>query len=66
MCDYLDETGLTLIKVSDEIMENCHHLFHKCLTKGFVVKDISHSAHGDKLYNGVRAFNAYNLQIKRL
>ena len=64
LCDYFDETNLTLIKVSDEIVENCHQLFNKRLIKGFVVKDLSHPAHEEKLYNTVRSFNTYNLKIK--
>ena len=32
-----DETNLTLIKASDEIVENCHQLFNKMLIKGFAV-----------------------------
>ena len=64
LCDYFDETNLTLVKASDEIVENCHQLFNKRLIKGFVVKDLSHPAHGEKLYNAVRSFNTYNLKIK--
>ena len=64
LCDYFDETNLTLVKVSDEIVENCHQLFHKRFVKGFVVKDLKHSAHGEKLFNVFRSFNTYNLTIK--
>ena len=53
LCDYFDETNLTLVKVSDEIVENCHQLFHKRFVKGFVVKDLKHSANGKKLFNAV-------------
>ena len=38
LCDYFDETNLTLVKSSDEIVENCHQLFNKRLIKGFAVK----------------------------
>ena len=54
LCDYFDETNLTLVKSSDEIVENCHQLFNKRLIKVFAVK----------LYNAVRSFNTYNLKIK--
>ena len=64
LCDYFDETNLTLVKVSDEIVENCHQLFHKRFVKGFVVKDLKHSALSKKLFNAVRSFNTYNLKIK--
>ena len=64
LCDYFDETNMTLVKVSDEVVENCHQLFNKRLIKGFHVKDLSNPAHGEKLYNAVRSFNTYNLKIK--
>ena len=64
LCDYFNETNLTLVKASDEIVENCHQLFNKRLIKGFTVKDLSNPAHGEKLYNAVRSFNTYNLKIK--
>ena len=65
LCDYFDETNLTLVKVSDEVIESCHQLFNKKLLKGFRVKDLSHPAHGEKLYNAVRSFNTYHLKIKK-
>ena len=37
LCDYFDKTNLTLIKASDEIVENFHQLFNKMLIKGFAV-----------------------------
>ena len=33
LCDYFDELYLTLVKASDEIVENCHQLFNKRLIK---------------------------------
>lgn len=63
LCNYLDETDLSLVKTSDEIVENCHQLFHKQVSKGFHVKDLKNPAHGNKMYNAVRSFNTYNLKI---
>ena len=37
LCDYFDKTNLTIIKASDEIVENFHQLFNKMLIKGFAV-----------------------------
>ena len=62
-CDYLDDTNLTLVKASDEIVKNCHQLFNKRWIKGFAV-DLSNPAHGENLYNAVRSFNRYTLKIR--
>ena len=63
LCNYFDETNLTLVKASDEIVENCHQLFNKRWIKGFAV-DLSNPAHGENLYNAVRSFNRYSLKIR--
>ena len=63
LCDYFDETNLTLVKASDEIVKNCHQLFNKRWIKGFAV-DLSNPARGENLYNAVRSFNRYSLKIR--
>ena len=63
LCNYFDETNLTLVKASDEIVKNCHQLFNKRWIKGFAV-DLSNPAHGENLYNAVRSFNRYSLKIR--
>ena len=63
LCNYFDETNLTLVKASDEIVKNCHQLFNKRWIKGFAV-DLSNPAHGENLYNAVRSFNRYSSKIR--
>ena len=64
LCDYFDDTSLTLVKVTDEIVESSHQLFNKTISKGYKVKDLSNPSHGVLLHNAVRTHNTYNLRIK--
>ena len=62
--DYFDETGLTLIKVSDEIVESCHQHLNKRLTKSYALtKDLSNLSHGDRLYRAVCHHNSSIINI---
>ena len=61
--DYFDETQITLLKTSDEIVESMHQVVYKRLMKGYNVKDISNPTHGDRLFNLVCRINTYNLDI---
>ena len=62
--DYFNETNMTLLRTSDEVVENMHQFVFKRLMKGYNVKDISNPSHGDKLYNLVRHINTYNLDVQ--
>ena len=62
--DYFNETNRTLLRTSDEVVENMHQFVFKRLMKGYNVKDISNLSHGDKLYNLARQMNTYNLDDK--
>ena len=64
LCDYFDDSDLSLIKVTDEIIESSHQLFNKTMNKGYKVKDLSNPAHGVLLHNAVRTHNTYNMRIK--
>ena len=64
LCDYFDDSSLTLIKVTDEIVESSHQLFNKTISKGYKVKSLSSTTHGVLLHNAVLRYNTYNLRIK--
>ena len=64
LCDYFDDSSLTLIKVTDEIVESCHQLFNKTISKGYKIKSLSSTTHGVLLHNAVLRYNTYNLRIK--
>ena len=64
LCDYFDDSSLTLIKVTDEIVESSHQLFNKTISKGYKIKSLSSTTHGVLLHNAVRRYNTYNLRIK--
>ena len=64
LCDYFDETGITLKKVTDELVESCHQYVHKRMTRGgYIVKDETSDSHGDKLFRAIMHVNTYNLRI---
>ena len=65
LCDYFDDSGLSLVKVTDEIVESSHKLFNQVMSKGYKVKDLSNPAHGVLLHNAVCTHNTYNLRIKK-
>ena len=62
--DYFCETDMTLLKTSEEVAESMHQAVYKHLMKGYNVKDISNSNHGEKLLDNVRRINTYNLDIE--
>jgi hypothetical protein len=61
--DYFDETQLSLLQTSDEIIKNMHHVVHKRLMRGYNVKYLSNPKHSDKLFNLVKRINTYNLNL---
>ena len=63
--DYFNETPLTLLKTSDEIVESMHQVVFKRLMKGYNVKDVKNPTHGKQLFNLVRHINTYNLDIRK-
>ena len=64
LCDYFDETSLSLAKTTDEVIENYHQFMNKRMLKGYCVKDITNPNHGVKLFNCVRHMNSYSLVIE--
>ena len=64
LCDYFDESEMTLKKVTDELVENMHQFVHKrMMQSGYKVKDVSNPNHGVKLYKAIMHVNSYNLYI---
>lgn len=59
--DYFDETELTLLKTSDELVESMHQHVFKRMMKGYNVKDINSPKHGEMLFKLVRRINTYTL-----
>ena len=44
--DYFNDTGLTLIKVTDEMVESCHQYLHKRLLNSYnLTKDVNNPSH---------------------
>ena len=62
LCNYYDQTRLSLRKTSDELIENMHQYVHKRMVKGgYLVKDLLNPRHGVNLYRAVLHINAYNV-----
>ena len=62
LTDYFDHTNLSLVKTSDELIENMHQYVHKrMLRSGYKVKDIHNPLHGINLLRAVLHINAYNI-----
>ena len=60
--DYFDETNMTLIKTTDELVENMHQYLHKRLMRSlYLVKDLKNKNQGRKLFRAVRHLNSYNI-----
>jgi hypothetical protein len=64
--DYFDETNMTLIKATDELVENMHQYLHKRLMRSnYLVKDLSNPNQGHRLYRAVRHLNSYNIILAK-
>ena len=60
--EYFDKTGLSLVKTSDELIENMHQYVEKRMVKsGYKVKDILNPLHGENLLRCILHINAYNI-----
>ena len=61
--DYFDETQLSLLKTTDEVVESFHQVLFKRMLKGYSVKDIFNPNHGTRLLRLINRINSYNLRI---
>ena len=60
--DYFDGMKISLVKTSDELIENMHQFVHRRLVRsGYYVKDISNPVHGRNLYRAILHINSYNV-----
>ena len=49
--DYFNETEMSLLKTTGEIVEGFHQLVNKRLSKAYFVKDLSNPHNGERLVN---------------
>jgi hypothetical protein len=61
--DYFDETELTLLKITDELVESMHQYVFSCMMKGYNVKYITSPKHSEMLFKLIRWINSYNLKV---
>ena len=60
--DYINMTGDTLGKVTDQTVEAAHSALNKRLVQSnYLVKDKESDIHGIKFYRGICHFNCYNV-----
>ena len=58
--DYYDETGESLAKTSDQLIESAHQETHRALVRGgYIVKDVESPQHGEKLLRAILHMNSY-------
>ena len=51
--DYYDETGESLTKTSDQVIESAHQFVDKIIQRSsYAVKDVTCKEHGDKMLQG--------------
>ena len=59
---YYDQTQLSLVKTSDELIESMHQYVHKRVSNSaYILKDLNNPMHGRNLYHAVLHINAYNM-----
>ena len=61
--DNFDDAELTLKQCTDKLVKSMHQFVYKRMMKGYNVKNIISSKHGDMLFNLVRRINCYNLKV---
>ena len=63
--EYFKETGLSLVKTSDQLIENMHQYFHKVLTRSnYLVKHPLNPRHGQYLLRSVKHLNSLNICLE--
>ena len=63
--EYFKETGLSLVKTSDQLIENMHQYFHKVLTRSnYLVKHPLNPRHGQYLLCAVKHLNSFNICLE--
>ena len=63
--DYFDATGLSLVKTSDQLIENMHQFVHKHMSRSnYYVNHVRNPHHGRLLFKAVQHLNCMNIYIK--
>ena len=63
--EYFKETGLSLVKTSDQLIENMHQYLHKVLTRSnYLVKHPLNQRHGQYLLRAVKHLHSLNICLE--
>ena len=66
LCDYFDDSEMTLKRVTDELVESMHQYVDKVMcNSSYKVKDVNNPQHGKLLFRAVTHVNCYNLRLKK-
>ena len=65
MGKYFDATGLSLVRTSDQLIENMHQFVHKMMSRSnSYVKHVENPHHGQLLFKAVQHLNCMNIYIR--
>lgn len=63
--EYYSDTNLSLVKTSDQLIENMHQYVHKVMSRSmYVIKHTLNPQHGKFLLKAVKHINSMNVIIK--
>ena len=63
--EYFDATGLSLVKTSDQLIENMHQYVHKMMSQSnYYVKHVENPHHGILLFRAVQHLNCMNICLR--
>ena len=65
MGKYFDATGLSLVKTSDQLIENMHQFVHKMMSRrNYYVKHVENPHHSHLLFKAVQHLNCMNIYVR--
>ena len=63
--EYFDATGLSLVKTSDQLIENMHQFVHKMMSRSnYYIKHVENPHHGALLFRAVQHLNCMNISLR--
>ena len=63
--EYFDATGLSLVKTSDQLIENMHQFVHKMMSRSnYYIKHVENPCHGQLLFKAVQHLNCMNIYVQ--
>ena len=63
--EYFDATGLSLVKTSDQLIENMHQFVHKMMSRSnYYIKHVENPRHGQLLFKAVQHLNCMNIYVR--